>query len=89
MTHHNETKELATWFLNLPLDESIDSKKHKVWSLNAKLHEAQLEDQKGKKSLRRSSRRRKNRKSNKTTKSGKTKGRAKKAQNKTQTQNST
>jgi hypothetical protein len=23
MTHHNQTKELTTWFLNLPLDESI------------------------------------------------------------------
>jgi hypothetical protein len=23
MTHHNQTKELITWFLNLPLDESI------------------------------------------------------------------
>jgi hypothetical protein len=29
MTHHNQTKELTTWFLNLPLDESIDNKKHK------------------------------------------------------------
>jgi hypothetical protein len=26
MTHHNHTKELITWFLNLPLDESIDNK---------------------------------------------------------------
>jgi hypothetical protein len=26
MTHHNQTKELITWFLNLPLDESIDYK---------------------------------------------------------------
>jgi hypothetical protein len=26
MTHHNQTKELITWFLNLPLDESIDNK---------------------------------------------------------------
>jgi hypothetical protein len=25
MTHHNQTKELTTWFLNLPLDESIDN----------------------------------------------------------------
>jgi hypothetical protein len=30
MTHHNQTKELTTWFLNLPVDESIDNKKHKV-----------------------------------------------------------
>jgi hypothetical protein len=26
ITHHNQTKELTTWFLNLPLDESIDNK---------------------------------------------------------------
>jgi hypothetical protein len=26
MTHHNQTKELGIWFLNLPLDESIDNK---------------------------------------------------------------
>jgi hypothetical protein len=26
MTHHNQTKELTTWFLNLPLDKSIDKK---------------------------------------------------------------
>jgi hypothetical protein len=26
MTHHNQTKELTTWFLNLPLDDSIDKK---------------------------------------------------------------
>jgi hypothetical protein len=26
MTHHNQTKELTTWFLNIPLDESIDNK---------------------------------------------------------------
>jgi hypothetical protein len=25
-THHNQTKELTTWFLNLSLDESIDNK---------------------------------------------------------------
>jgi hypothetical protein len=29
MTYHDQTKELITWFLNLPLDESIDNKKHK------------------------------------------------------------
>jgi hypothetical protein len=29
MTHHNQTKELTTWFLNLPLDESIDNKSTK------------------------------------------------------------
>jgi hypothetical protein len=29
MTHHNQTKQLTTWFLNLPLDESIDNKSKK------------------------------------------------------------
>jgi hypothetical protein len=29
MTHHNQTKELTTWFLNLPLDESIDNESTK------------------------------------------------------------
>jgi hypothetical protein len=29
MTHHNQTKELSTWFLNLPLDESINNKSTK------------------------------------------------------------
>jgi hypothetical protein len=49
MTHHNQTKVLTTWFLNLLLDESIDNKKHKVWSSNPKPHGAQLEDQKPRK----------------------------------------
>jgi hypothetical protein len=30
MTHHNQTKELITWFLNLPLDEFIDNKSTKL-----------------------------------------------------------
>jgi hypothetical protein len=29
MTHHKQTKELTTWFFNLPLDESIDNKSTK------------------------------------------------------------
>jgi hypothetical protein len=29
MTHANQTMELTTWFLNLPLDESIDNKSSK------------------------------------------------------------
>jgi hypothetical protein len=29
MTHHNQTKELTTWLLNLPLNESIDNKSTK------------------------------------------------------------
>jgi hypothetical protein len=46
MTHHNQTDELTTWFLNLSLDESINKKMHKVWSSNQRPHEAQLEEQK-------------------------------------------
>jgi hypothetical protein len=53
MTHHNQTNELPTWFLNLPLDESIDNKSTKF--------EVQIQDpmkhskktQKAKKSSRR------------------------------------
>jgi hypothetical protein len=29
MTHHNQTNERTTWFLNLPLDEYIDNKSTK------------------------------------------------------------
>jgi hypothetical protein len=29
VSHHKQTKELTTWFLNLPLDESIDNKSTK------------------------------------------------------------
>jgi hypothetical protein len=29
ITHHKQTKELTTWFLNLPLDESTDNKSTK------------------------------------------------------------
>jgi hypothetical protein len=29
MTHHNQTKELTIWFLNLPLYEFIDNKSTK------------------------------------------------------------
>jgi hypothetical protein len=29
MTHRNQTNELTTWFLNLPLDESIHNKSTK------------------------------------------------------------
>jgi hypothetical protein len=29
MTHHNQTMELTTWFLNLPLYESIDNQSTK------------------------------------------------------------
>jgi hypothetical protein len=65
MTHYNQTKELTTWFLNLPLDESIDNKRHKVWSSNPRPYEAQLEDQKPMKSSRKSSKRRKIAKANK------------------------
>jgi hypothetical protein len=29
MTHHNQTKKLTTWFLNLPVDEFINNKSTK------------------------------------------------------------
>jgi hypothetical protein len=48
-----------------PLISTLTTQRHKVWILNLRPHEAQLEDQKPKKSSRRSSRRRKNRKTNK------------------------
>jgi hypothetical protein len=51
MTHHNQTKELTTWFLNFPLDESIDNKRHKVWISNPRPHEAQLQDPKANEKL--------------------------------------
>jgi hypothetical protein len=62
MTHHNQTKELTTRFLNLPLMIPLTTK---AQSLNRRPHEAQLEDQKPMKSLRRSFRRRKTAKANK------------------------
>jgi hypothetical protein len=87
MTHHNQTKELTTWFFNLPLDESIDNKKQKVWSLNPRAHEARLEDQKAKKSSRGSSRRGKSRKTNKGHKKWQTKQNGKEEPRKAQNQN--
>jgi hypothetical protein len=51
MTHLNQTKELTTCILNLPLDVYNDNKRHKVWILNLKPHEEQLEHQKPKKKL--------------------------------------
>jgi hypothetical protein len=60
IAHHNQTKILTTWFLNLPLDEYIDNTKAQSLKFQSKTHEAQLEDQKLKKNFRRSSRRRKN-----------------------------
>jgi hypothetical protein len=63
-----QTKVLTTWFLNLPLDESIDNKKHKVWSLNPKPHEAHLEEQKARNAQECHLEERKIRKANKSTK---------------------
>jgi hypothetical protein len=82
-----QTKVLITWLLNLPLDESIDNKKHKVWSSNPKPHETQLEDQKAKKSSRRSSRRRKNCKASKWCEKQQTKQDGKEELRKAQNQN--
>jgi hypothetical protein len=88
MIHHNQTKELTTWFLNLPLDESIDNKRHKIWSSNSKLHEAHLEDQKVKKNSRRSSTIRKNHKANKNHEKRQTKEKSKEKLKIKKTQNS-
>jgi hypothetical protein len=65
MTHHNQTMELTTWFLNLPLDESIDNKstKFEVRIQNPMRHS--YKTQKAKKSSRRSSRRMKTAKASK------------------------
>jgi hypothetical protein len=49
MTHHNQTKKLTTWFLNLSFDESIDNKRHKVRNSNPRSHKALLEDQRPRK----------------------------------------
>jgi hypothetical protein len=53
MTHHNQTKKLITWFLNLPLDEYIDNTKEQSLNFESKTHETWLEDQKAKKKLKR------------------------------------
>jgi hypothetical protein len=45
----SQSNKGSTLFLNLPLDESIDNKKHKVWISNPRHNEAQLEDQKPRK----------------------------------------
>jgi hypothetical protein len=45
MTHHNQTKVLTIWFLNLPRDEYIDNKKAQSLNFDSKAHEAYLEDQ--------------------------------------------
>jgi hypothetical protein len=39
MTHHNQTNDLTTWFLNLPLDESIDNTKAQSLSFESKTKE--------------------------------------------------
>jgi hypothetical protein len=55
---------MITWFLNLPLDVYIDNTKAQSLNFESKTHEAQLVDQKSKKSLTRSYRRKKIRKAN-------------------------
>jgi hypothetical protein len=64
MTYHNQTKELATWFLNLPLDESIENKSTKFDVRIQDPMKHSLKTQKAKKSSRRSSRRGKPAKAN-------------------------
>jgi hypothetical protein len=57
MTHHNQTKELTTWFLNLPHDESIDNKSTKFEVRIQDPMKHSWKTQKAKKNSRRSSRR--------------------------------
>jgi hypothetical protein len=53
MTHHNQTKELITWFLNLPIDDSIDNKStDRRPKKSRKAQEAQIEDPKSQEKLR-------------------------------------
>jgi hypothetical protein len=89
MTHHNQTKVLTNWFLDLPLDESIDNKKHKVWILNPRHNEAQLEDQKPRKAQEGHLGEGKNRKTNKRHKKRENKQNGKEELKKAQNQNRT
>jgi hypothetical protein len=59
---------LTNWFFNLSLDKYIDNTKAQSLNFKSKTHKAQLEDQKAKKSSRRSTRRRKNYKASKWSK---------------------
>jgi hypothetical protein len=89
MTHHNQTNELTTWILNLPLDESIDNKGTKFEVRIQRLHEAHLNDQKPMKCSRRSSRRRKIIKANKRHEKRQNHENSKKTQNQSQSSKST
>jgi hypothetical protein len=51
MTHHNQTKVLTTWFLNLPLDEYIDNKKAQSLNLESKTPRSTARKPKAKKKL--------------------------------------
>jgi hypothetical protein len=65
MTHHNQTKERTTWFLNLPLDESIDNKSTKFEVRIQDPMKHSWKTKKARKSSRMSSKRRKTTKANK------------------------
>jgi hypothetical protein len=64
MTHHNQTKELTLGFSISPLMSPLTTKAQSLKFESKRPHEAQLEDQKAKKSSRRSSRRGKPAKAN-------------------------
>jgi hypothetical protein len=64
MTHHNQTEEWTTWFLNLPLDKSIDNKSTKLEVRIQDPMKHSYKTQKTKKNLRKSYRRRKTTKAN-------------------------
>jgi hypothetical protein len=63
------------------LISTLTTQRHKIWILNPRQHEAQLEDQKPKKNSRMSSRRTKNRKTNKWQENRQTIEKAKKSSN--------
>jgi hypothetical protein len=50
MTHHNQTKEWTTWFLNLPLMSPLTTKAQSL-KFESLPHEAQLEDPKSQEKL--------------------------------------
>jgi hypothetical protein len=81
ITHHNQTKVLTAWFLNLPLDEYIDNTKAQSLNFKSKTHEAQLEDQKPKKAQEDHLEEGENRKTNKWHEKRKTKEKAEKSSN--------
>jgi hypothetical protein len=81
MTHHNQTKVLTTWFINLPLDKCIDNQKAQILNFESKTSRSTTRRLKAKRSSRRSSRRGKNHKANKRHEKRQNKEKEKKSSN--------